>query len=189
MARITVNASPVSQADPALNTFLTNMGATLNRIGKYQAQRLGQQIDITPIVAQVPFISVSPTATHDPNTHAPFFQHLQAHPSKNLIDPAARHNLANGNPTAACINNLTHDLSDQQKTLPQNLNRISEDAFLGALIRAIRNTHHGFASLNNTQVQVLMSHSGVVSEQLGALLPLFAFAVLDDPDAAINRRW
>ena len=36
---------------------------------------------------------------------------------------------------------------------------------------------------------VLSSSSGVISDELPAVLPFLAFAMLDDPDAALSHSW
>jgi len=66
---------------------------------------------------------------------------------------------------------------------------ISEGVYVGQLVRAVRNTHHGFADLFDRPFAVLSSSSGVISDDLPAVLPLLAFAMLDNPDLAISHSW
>ena len=66
---------------------------------------------------------------------------------------------------------------------------VTEEVYVGQLVRAVRNTHHGFAELFDRPFAVLGTSSGVISEELPALLPFLAFAMLDDPDVALRHDW
>jgi hypothetical protein len=77
----------------------------------------------------------------------------------------------------------------QCANLPGSGPVVSEEVYVGQLVRAVRNTHHGFADLYDRPFAVLGSSSGVVSDELPAVLPFFAFAMLDDPDAALTHSW
>ena len=74
-------------------------------------------------------------------------------------------------------------------TMPGSAATVSEEVYIGQLIRAVRNTHHGFADLFAGPFAVLGTSSGVISDELPAILPFLAFAMLDDPDAAISQSW
>jgi len=74
-------------------------------------------------------------------------------------------------------------------TLPGNAPVVSEDIYAAQVIRAVRNTHHGFTDLNPGAFAVLSASSGVISEELSSLLPFLAFAMLDNPDDAISSNW
>jgi hypothetical protein len=77
----------------------------------------------------------------------------------------------------------------QCANLPGSGPVVSEELYVGQLVRAVRNTHHGFADLYDRPFAVLGSSSGVVSDELPAALPFLAFAMLDDPDAALTHSW
>lgn len=77
----------------------------------------------------------------------------------------------------------------QCANLPGSAAVVSEEVYIGQLVRAVRNTHHGFADLYDRPFAVLSSSSGVISDELPAVLPLLAFAMLDDPDAALSHLW
>jgi hypothetical protein len=74
-------------------------------------------------------------------------------------------------------------------TLPGSGAAIDEEVYVGQLVRAVRNTHHGFADLYDTPFAVLGSSSGAISDELPTILPFLAFAMLDDPDAALTHSW
>ena len=73
--------------------------------------------------------------------------------------------------------------------MPGSAATVTEEVYVGQLVRAVRNTHHGFAELFAGPFAVLGTSSGVISDELPALLPFLAFAMLDDPDAAISQSW
>jgi hypothetical protein len=77
----------------------------------------------------------------------------------------------------------------QCAALPGSAPVVTEEVYIGQLIRAIRNTHHGFADLYDRPFAVLSSSSGVVSDELPAVLPFLAFAMLDNPDVALSHSW
>lgn len=77
----------------------------------------------------------------------------------------------------------------QCANLPGSAAVVSEEVYIGQLVRAVRNTHHGFADLYDRPFAVLSSSSGVISDELPAVLPLLAFAMLDDPNAALSHSW
>ncbi|WP_339745971.1 hypothetical protein [uncultured Rubinisphaera sp.] len=66
---------------------------------------------------------------------------------------------------------------------------VTEEGYIGQLVRAVRNTHHGFAELYTGPFAVLGTSSGVISDELPSILPFLAFAMLDDPNAAISQSW
>jgi hypothetical protein len=77
----------------------------------------------------------------------------------------------------------------QCAALPGSSAVISEEVYVGQFVRAVRNTHHGFSDLYARQFAVLSSSSGVISDDLPAVLPFLAFAMLDDPDQALSHAW
>jgi hypothetical protein len=67
--------------------------------------------------------------------------------------------------------------------LPCSATTVTEEVYIGQMVRSVWNTHHGFAELNAAAFAILGTSSGVISDELPSLLPFLAFALLDDPDA------
>lgn len=114
MATITVNASPTLQAQR--DTYLDVLVQKLNGLGKYQAQRIGSTVDLTPIFHEVQFFTVSPCATASDQTD--FLRFLQSNPSARLVDLMTRNSSAHKVPTPSCLSKLRNDFMDDNKPLP-----------------------------------------------------------------------
>jgi hypothetical protein len=66
---------------------------------------------------------------------------------------------------------------------------IDKSAYVAQVIRALRNTHHGYLDLNEGPFAVLSTADGSLSEDIALLVPFFCFAMLDKPDEALRRQW
>jgi hypothetical protein len=73
--------------------------------------------------------------------------------------------------------------------MPGSGPQVNEATYLAQVIRAIRNTHHGYSDLFAAPFAMLSTTSGVVSEDITLLLPFFGFAMLDDPSVALSEQW
>lgn len=82
----------------------------------------------------------------------------------------------------------TREWNDKSKVFQDRAKPYSEDAFVGEIVRTVRNTHHGYLSDEDKRRRfaVFVSmHTGQISDEFSAIPQLIWLATMENPESTI----